>query len=166
MDQSAFVDYWNEAVQALIYDVHQIKGPITVAAVNGLWRKELLDNRFFSTGLRHGAAAWLENAEKEDAQKGLALRNALHDTALNVGLSIPQAGMGVAGAAVTAGGGWIASHFQGTAAKIGGMIAGAVGLGMVAKTGSDVYTSISVEKICNQITQAAERQLEEITALF
>lgn len=166
MDKTAFVEYWTESVQALIYDVHQMKAPITAAAVNKLWRKELLDNRFFSTGIRHGAAAWLENVEKEDAQKGLALRNALNDSALDVGLSVSQAGLGVAGAAVTAGGGWALSHLNGTAAKIGSLVAGAVGLGMMAKSGNDVYTSANVEKICEQIGKAAEKQLAKISALL
>lgn len=165
MDKTAFVEYWTESVQALIYDVHQMKAPITAAAVNKLWRKELLDNRFFSTGIRHGAAAWLENVEKEDAQKGLALRNALNDSALDVGLSVSQAGLGVAGAAVTAGGGWALSHLNG-AAKIGSLVAGAVGLGMMAKSGNDVYTSANVEKICEQIGKATEKQLAKISALL
>lgn len=166
MDKAAFVEYWNESVQALIYNIHQMKAPITAEAVNKLWRKELLDNRFFSTGIRHGAAAWLESVEKEDAQKCLALRSALNDSALDVGLSAAEAGLGVAGAAVTAGGGWALSHLNGTAAKIGGLVAGAVGLGMMAKSGMDVYTSVNVEKLCEQIGKAAEKQLEKIKEML
>ena len=166
MDKDVFIEYWNEAVRALIYDIHQLKTPITAANVNKLWQRELLDNRFFSTGIRHGAAAWLERAEKEDAQKGIALRNALNNSTLDVGVSISQAGLGVVGAAVTAGGGWTLSHLNGAAGKIGSLVAGAVGLGMMAKSGNTVYTSANVEKICEQIGEAAQKQLTEIAMML
>lgn len=165
MDKAAFVEYWNESVHALIYDVHQMRAPITAAAVNKLWRKELLDNRFFSTGIRHGAAAWLENAEKEDAQKGLALRSALNRSALDVGLIASKAGLGVGGAAAVAGGGWALSRLNGSG-RLGGLIASAAGLGLMAKFGRDMYAASNADKICEEIEKAAKKKLAEITALF
>lgn len=165
MDKSAFVEYWNEAVMALIYNVHQLKGPVTAAEVDRLWKRELLERRFFSRGIRHGAAAWLDGLEEHDPAKAQKLRSALNSCSLHVGLGAMQAGAGAMGAAAAAGGSLLLSRGN-VGGKIGGVVAGMIGLGLLAKAGKDVCDAVNGDKLTEQIRKAAAIQLEEICGLL
>jgi len=164
--KDAFTEYWNEAVTALIYEIHQMKGPVSEADIHKIWQRELLEHRFFSKGIRHGAAAWLESLEKADAEKAYALRIALSESKLTVGLNASQAGVGIAGAAATAGGSWLMSHSDSAIAKVGGIIASALGIGLMAKSGKDIYTASNAETLAGKIRKAADEQLSKITVLL
>ncbi len=150
---------------ALIYEVDKLKGPATAAEIDKLWKRELLDRRFFSQGIRHGAAAWLDELEQTDAAKAKTLRSALYNCSLHVGLSTAQAGTGAVGAAAAAGGSWLLSRGK-VADKIGGVVAGMIGLGLLAKAGKDVCDAVDSDKLSGQIQKAAQIQLEEISALL
>jgi len=166
MDQASFVDYWNEAVLALVYDVHQMKAPIRNAEINRCWQKELLDCRFFSTGIRHGAAAWFSELETEAPDKATALREALNASVFHNGTNASQVILGVAGVAATAAGGWMASQLQGTSAKVGGIATGLLGLGMIAKSGADLHAVSDADRLCRSLREEADRQLESMLALL
>lgn len=166
MDQTSFIDYWNEAVLALIYDIHQMKLPIRHADINRCWKKELLDCRFFSTGIRHGAAVLLSALDKESPDQAAKLREALAASFFHVGSNASQAGLGIAGFAAAVAGGWIASQTQGTAAKIGGVTAGLIGLGMMTKSGAALYAVSDADRVCRAIRKEADLQLKHLLTLF
>jgi len=166
MDKASFADYWNEAVLALIYDIHQLKKPIRETDINRCWRRELLDCRFFSTGIRHGAAAWLQALDAEEPAKAAALREALSTSTFHIGTNSSQVGLGLAGAAATAAGGWMLSQLHGTAAKAGGVATGLLGIGMMAKSGADLCAMSDTEHLCCLLRKEADRQREMLMALL
>lgn len=166
MDKESFAEYWNEAVLALIYDVHQMKPPLRMAQINRCWRRELLDCRFFSTGIRHGAAAWLSSLQQAAPHKAAAVRKALHSATFHVGANAAHAGLALAGAAVTATGGWMTAHLQDTAAKASGVATGLLGLGMLAKTGVELYALSDPERLCQRLREEADQQLASILAML
>lgn len=164
MDKEGFKAYWNEAVSALINEVYQMRGPITTASVNRCWRRELLDYRFFSTGIRHGAAAWLERLEKEEPQAARSIRKALNESRLNVGVNAANVGGSLAGAAAAAGSGVLLAQQHRVPTKAGAAVVAALGLALAVKEGKELCTSASKASLCNQLKKEAEMQLETILA--
>ena len=164
MDKNAFKEYWQEAVSALINEVYRMRGPITTASVNRCWRRELLDYRFFSTGIRHGAAAWLERLEKEEPQTARAISKALNESRLNVGVNATNVSGSLAGAAATAGSGVLLAQQHHASTKAGAAVVAALGVALMVKEGKELCTSTGKKSLCNQLRKEADKQLEKILA--
>lgn len=166
MDSEKFSSYWNEAVTAVVYKVYHMKKPITTAAINQCWREELLEHRFFSTGIRHGAAVWLSELEAAEPQVADRLRKALDESGFqNAGLGSDDVGPAAIGAAATAAGSiWMkAASKPSLFSKIGSALALVTGIGLLGKGAADVISgSTNPEKVCSALRKEAEQQLAAI----
>lgn len=167
MDTERFVQYYNEAVTAVVYAVHEMGKPVLCSRVNACWREELLDRRFYSSGIRHGAAVWLEQLEKEDPRRAKRLCEAMEKTAFSVGVGPVQAGLGAAGAAAAIGGAVLgAMNKTAKAAKLGGAAAGLLGLGLLGKGAMDTAKASDADGISRQLREQAQEQLAELLSML
>ncbi|MBP3427527.1 MAG: hypothetical protein J6M47_04630 [Clostridia bacterium] len=167
MDTERFAEYYNEAVTAVVFAVHRMNKPILCGKINACWREELLDNRFCSVGIRHGAAVWLEQLEAEDPQRARRLIQAMEQTSLRVGVGPVQAGVGAAGAAAVIGGALLgAMDKTAKAARFGRAAAGVLGLGLLGKSGVDAAQASDPERVSALVREQAQAQLEELLAIL
>ena len=154
-DFEKFAQYWNEAVNGLVYGIRSAPaGPLTKEQVQKIWTEELLNKRFLSQGVLHGARIFLDEIEVREPNTAEKIREQLQKSVMPFGLD----GGGIV---VTAGGAG-ASALMGLKAKNGplkalllalsaGLTASAVvkGVNQGGKTG-----------LIRSIEREAARQLE------
>lgn len=106
-DFEKFAEYWEQAVNGLVYRVKSNSGPlVTRTQVQALWQEELLSKRFLSSGLKHGARVFMDELAERDPQAAAAVQQALKSSVMPVGA---EAGSIAGDACLTAAGAAVAN---------------------------------------------------------
>ncbi len=102
-DFERFSQYWNEAVNGLVYGIRSAPAALlTKEKVQELWRTELLEKRFMSTGVLHGARLFLDELAVNEPEKAAKLSRMLADSAMPCGLDKGGLVLSATGAGATA----------------------------------------------------------------
>lgn len=160
-DFEKFAEYWEQAVNGLIYQVKSYSGPlITKAQVQTFWEEELLTKRFFSQGLKHSAHAFLDDLAERDPRAAAAVTQALKSSVMHVGA---KTGSIAGDACVTAVSAAVANAAK-TPAYVKNM-AVAVGVIFAAKAARDTMQG-GKGTLTAQIEKEASNQLQAYRALL
>lgn len=154
-DFEKFSQYWNEAVNGLVYGIHSAPaGPLTKEQVQQIWTEELLNKRFFSQGVLHGARTFLDELEGRSPETAEKVRQQLLQSTMPFGLD----GSGIA---LTAGGAG-ASALAGLKTRKGPLKALllAVSAGLAAHAVAKGVSQGGKTNLTQSVEQEAARQLE------
>lgn len=160
-DYEKFAQYWEQAVNGLAYRIGQKKIPtLPRSVVQAMWREELLDKRFCSAGVKHGARVFLDELEQTRPETARRVRQQLQASVMPLGIQ----GTELLGKACVAGASLAAACSE-KAHRVVRLSAGVVGTLFTAKTAQDVWKGVKT-----QLLEALEResaiQLQEYKALF
>lgn len=102
-DFEKFSQYWNEAVNGLVYGIRSAPaGPLTKDQVQELWTEELLNKRFFSQGVLHGARTFLDELESREPETAEKVRQQLRQSTMPFGLDGGEIALTAGGAGASA----------------------------------------------------------------
>ncbi len=86
-DYEKFAQYWEQAVNGLAYRIGQEKAPmLSRSAIQAMWKEELLDKRFCSTGVKHGARIFLDELERTRPQTAQKVLQKLQTSVMPLGM--------------------------------------------------------------------------------
>ena len=87
-DYQKFAEYWNEAVNGLVYRIKTASTPVlTEKQVQDIWRDELLTRRFFSEGVYHGSKLFLDDLATRESEMAEQIKTQLQNSRLSLGMS-------------------------------------------------------------------------------
>lgn len=102
-DYERFAEYWEQAVNGLSYRLGKESSPLlTQAQVQTIWKDELLTKRFFSAGVKHGAAVFLDELKEARPEVAELVIQRLNKSEMPLGLdrnTLANAGLAAAGLA-------------------------------------------------------------------
>jgi len=102
-DYERFAVYWEQAVNGLSYRLSKESFPLlTQAQIQAIWKDELLTKRFFSAGIKHGAAVFLDELAEVRPEVAEAVIQHLNKSEMPLGLdrnTVANAGLAIAGLA-------------------------------------------------------------------
>lgn len=102
-DFQKFSQYWNEAVNGLVYGIRSAPaGPLTKEQVQKIWTEELLQKRFFSQGVLHGARTFLDEIELREPETAEKVREQLQGSVMPFGLDGGKIALSAGGASASA----------------------------------------------------------------
>ena len=102
-DFEKFSQYWNEAVNGVVYGIRSAPtGPLTKDQVQQIWTEELLNKRFFSQGVLHGARTFLDELESREPETAEMVRQQLRQSTMPFGLDGGEIALTAGGAGASA----------------------------------------------------------------
>lgn len=98
-----FSQYWNEAVNGLVYGINSAPaGILTKDQVQQIWTEELLNKRFFSQGVLHGSRTFLDELESQEPETAKKVRERLQQSVMPFGLDGSEIVLTAGGAGASA----------------------------------------------------------------
>lgn len=160
-DFEKFSEYWEQAVNGLVYRVNALSSPVvTHSQIQTIWHEELLTRRFLSTGLKHGARVFLDELVERNPKAAAAIGQTLRASVMPVGAETAN----IAGSAcVTAAGIGLANVEKlPTPIKAASLVISSV---FAVKTTQGILQG-NKGKLAEEIEKEAARQLEAYRALL
>jgi len=160
-DYEKFAQYWEQAVNGLAYRIGDAAAPmLSQPAIQTMWKEELLDKRFCSTGVKHGARIFLDELERTRPEAAQMVLQKLQTSVMPLGMQ----GKELLGKACVAGVGAAAAcseknHF------VVRLTAGLVGTLFTAKIAQDVRKGVKT-KLLEALERESAIQLREYKALL
>ena len=98
-----FSQYWNEAVNGLVYGINCAPaGILTKDQIQQIWTEELLNKRFFSQGVLHGSRTFLDELESQEPETAKKVRERLQQSVMPFGLDGSEIVLTAGGAGASA----------------------------------------------------------------
>lgn len=160
-DFEKFSEYWEQAVNGLVYRVDALSGPVvTRSQIQTIWHEELLTRRFLSTGLKHGARVFLDELAGRNPKAAAAVEQALRASVMPVGAET----VNIAGSACVAAAGIALANVEKIPEGVKMLALAVSGLFAVKTTQESLQGSKG--RLAEEIEKEAARQLEAYRALL
>jgi len=159
-DFEVFAQYWNEAVNGLVYGIQKCEDALlSKSRVQAIWTEELLTKRFRSEGVLHGSRQFLDELAQQEPEKANQIIGKLELSEMPLGLETADVA-GKAGGAVAAAAASFGS--KNIIAKLG-LLAASGGLAYSAFRSADQGRKST---LIQAVQEEANRQLQEFKVLF
>ena len=90
-DFERFHEYWEQAVNALVYRVNRADTPVlTRDQVQAIWKDELVDKRFCSQDVKHSATVFLEELKERRPEIAQQVAERLENSVMPFGVDAGQ----------------------------------------------------------------------------